>query len=243
MTPTDPHQQLVDSPFLSSKVLEIRGTAKHLCACIVVATLSACGDWPPHGEGLTKYVGERKPQIEELVSEFENSGFGRIDCQPCFANKPETDWDSVSYKFIEGKWKRTENPRSHEYAKMFRNAGVMSIFRRSSGAIELGIAVPSDHKNQRYVVQLFHDPDHRSSTLKECVADFEDIDCGWCKVSIDDNLWVRYQWYLDDPDPNASRARDDGEISWDEWEARNEAANDACLKEGLNEQGYNFDEN
>ncbi|MGB5354939.1 MAG: hypothetical protein WBN32_15105 [Woeseia sp.] len=217
--------------------------SKLFSACVFVAALSAFGDWPPHGEGLTKYIDTHKSQIEELVSEFERSGFGRIDCQPCFANESAADWNSVSYKFLDEKWRRVENPRSQEFAKLFRNAGVMSVFRRSNGAMELGIAVPSDHMNRRYVVQLFHDPEHRASTLKECVAEFEDIDCGWCKVSIDDNLWVRYQWYLDDPDPNASQARDNGDISWDEWAARSAAAEGACLKEGLKKQGYDSNAN
>lgn len=220
---------------------EIRGIVVIAYAYIFAAAVSACGDWPPHGEGLTKYVSERKPQIEVLVAEFKSSDFGRVVCQPCFANKPLADWDTVSYELIEGKWRKAENLRSREYAKMFQNAGVMSINRRSTGEIELGIAAQSDHKNRDYVVQLFRDPGHMSSSIKECVEEFEEIDCGWCKVSIDDNFWIRYQWYLDDPDPNASRARDDGEISWDEWEARNDAAQDACLKRGLTEQGYDFD--
>lgn len=102
------------------------------------------------------------------------------------------------------------------------------------------MALPSRHKNKRYVVQLLHDRNHAESKIKECVAGFENIDCGWCKVSIDDDFWVRYQWYLDDPDPDTSRARDDGKMSWDEWEKKDDAARDACLRNGLREQGYVF---
>ena len=222
---------------------EIRNFAVIAYACIVAAALPACSDWPPHGEGLTKYVNERGPQIEVLVAEFENSDFDRVDCQPCFANKPQADWDTVSYKLIDGKRQRVENLRSREYAEMFRSAGVMSILRRSSGEIELGIAAQSDHRNRRYVIQLFRDPGHMSSTIKECVDDFEDIDCGWCKVSIDKNLWIRYQWYPDDLDPVLTRAGASGEISFDEWQERENVVQDACLKAGLLEQGYKLDAN
>jgi len=99
----------------------------------IAAVLSACGKWPPHGEGLTEYVIDRKTHIEELVSRFEDSGFGRIDCQRCFADKPAAEWTSVSYKFSDGKWRRADNPRSADFAKMFSDAGVTSVFRRSGG--------------------------------------------------------------------------------------------------------------
>ena len=181
--------------------------------------------------------------MEELVSEFKKSEFGRIVCQPCFADKPHSDWDSVSYKIVDGMWQRAENPRNREYAKMFRNAGVMSINRRSTGEIELGIAAQSNHRSRRYVIQLFRDPGHMSNTIKECIDDFEDIDCGWCKVSIDDSFWIRYQWYPEDLDPELTQAGASGEIGWDEWQERSRAADDACMKAGLLEQGYDLDAN
>ncbi len=118
----------------------------------------------------------------------------------------------------------------------------MSVNIRSSGEVELGIGAQSDHKNRDYVIQLFRNPGEMSSAIMECVDDFAEIDCGWCKVSIDGNYWIRYQWYPNDPDPSASQARDDGEISWEEWEARNEAAQNACLRKGLAEQGYSFND-
>ncbi len=117
----------------------------------------------------------------------------------------------------------------------------MSTFRRSGGEIELGIVVPSGRKKRQYVVQLFHDPGHRSSTYKECVSDFKDIDCGACKVSIDDSLWIRYQWYPEDIDPELTEAGASGDISWDEWQERSNELHDACMEAGLLEQGYEHD--
>jgi hypothetical protein len=210
---------------------------------LVASVLSACGKWPPYGEDLTDYVRDRKTYIEELVSQFEGSEFARIDCQPCFAEDSAAEWASVSYAIVDGGWRKVDNPRSADFAKMFRDAGIMSVSKRSSGETELGIAVPSNHKNRRYFVQLFHEPNHRTNTVKECVAEFEDIDCGWCKVSIDENFWIRYQWYPDDMDQELTRAGANGEISWDEWQARNRAAEDACMKAGLQEQGYELDTN
>ena len=227
----------------SAEVLNIQRPAEFICASVVFTALAACGDWPPHGEDLRQYVRERKPEIESLISEFEASDFGRIECRFCLASNPVTDWDSVSYKFIDGQLHDVENPRSHDFAVMFKEAGVMYVSGRSGGELDLGIAASANNKHRSYTVQLFHDPDHNYGTLKECVTDFERIDCGACKISIDDSLLIRYQWYPTDIDPELTQARASGEISLDEWQERSRAADDACMKAGLHEQGYDLDAN
>ena len=209
---------------------------------ICAAVLSACDKWPPHGDDLTEYFSNRKPHIEELVSRFRDSEFRRIECQLCFAEDAVTDWTTRSYIFSDEKWRVVENPRSDEFASMFDSAGVSAIGERSSGTTELEIAVRSDYGDRMYAIQLFHDPGHVSNTFKECIAEFKDISCGACKVSIDESLWIRYQWYPRDIDPELSELGANGEISWDEWQERSNALQDACFEEGLLEQGYERDD-
>jgi hypothetical protein len=104
--------------------------------------------------------------------------------------------------------------------------------------MELELAVYSGAKNRQYGIQLFYDPSHSTNDYKACIDEYEGIDCGWCKVTVDDNLWIRYGWYPDDPDPEATRAYGKGEIGWGEWERRHAEALEVCEARGMLEQGY-----
>lgn len=184
------------------------------------------------------YVNDHKREIETLVAEFKGSEFGQITCSRCWAKDVKPDDQTHSEKFVDGLWRRVENPKGRYFANLLKAAGVYGVSERSSGATELTLAISAGVDDPHYVIQLFHDPTHQNGGYKECINDFQEIECGWCKVTVDENLWIRYGWWPDDPDPAATRARDKGEISWDEWERRNDDALQKCEAQGLLEQGY-----
>ncbi|WP_405230646.1 hypothetical protein [Lentisalinibacter sediminis] len=216
------------------------GFLRSLAALLTVFGMTGCSEWPPHSDELTTYVNDHKGQIEALVKEFQESDFGRINCSRCTREGVELDDATDSERLIDGLWRPVENPRGKHFAGLLKAAGVWGVSKRSGGEVELIIPFSSGIDDPRYVIQVFHDPVHSDDDLKECVGEFQKIDCGWCKVTIDQNLWIRYGWWPEDPDPGSTRARDEGEISWDEWERRNDKAVKTCEIQGLLEQGYSL---
>ncbi|MDX1500712.1 MAG: hypothetical protein R3176_12480 [Woeseiaceae bacterium] len=229
---------------LTSDAMQIvRESARRLAALAACCILPGCEAWPPHSDDLVDYVRDRSSQVETLVSEFRDSPLGRITCNGCGAGNSVSGYAIESHVFVNGAWRRADNPRDGHFARLLEDAGVYGVTKRSNGPVELLLAEPGWTDASRFIIQLFHDAGSgASNALKECVSDFDEIECGWCKVTVDDALWIRYQWYPEDLDPAATEAHLSGEISWEEWRARDEAAEEACLRRGLAEMGYPVDD-
>ena len=205
---------------------------------LVIFILSGCVKWPPEREKITNHVQDRREQIRVLVEEFRGAEYGRIVCRNCLRIGEQKELETVSYKLRERKWHFVENPNDEHFAELMKAAGISGISVRSDGSTELELPVSAGENGRAYVIQLFHNPGNHVTSYPECIGDFKKIDCGWCKVSVDDDLAIRYGWYPEDLDPDATRALNDGEIDFSEWERRDKMALEACETQGLIDLGF-----
>ncbi len=208
---------------------------------LTILSLSACSEWPPQSDDLTEFVNQHDLEIEELVTAFKESGLELIECHLCWDEMPREQWEAAAFETVDGVRRQVDNPRGRLFVGLMDRADTGFASRISDDVVELGLEASVEDKNRAFMIKLFHDTRNPVDTPLECINEHEDVECGVCKVSAADSLYLSYTWMPHEIDPELTEQLRNGDISGAEWEQRTQELFKACWRDGVIEQGYSSD--
>jgi len=199
---------------------------------IVIATvtvLCGCSDWPPKRQFLVENFNENRQDIEMLKTRFEGSQFDEVAAIG--------DGEVLGYRLVgnpgEGdlEMPAVELPDSEAWASLFDRTNTESIRFNERGGVSLNIPQASLADRPKSIASYENGAVERSSLLS-CNSEIAKIRCGFCKVELDHDWWLRFGWLPVDLTDNETLAWKNGEMTDDEYWSLVDQVRRDCIADG-----------
>lgn len=202
------------------------------CLIVILALTSACSrGWPPQEELLIEHFASNKHGIEVLETMIAETDYWEVSSGPWKHGSDEAPDRAAVIVDTEAGRNRDWITGEHaiEWNEAFRDAGVWSIARDDRGTTA---NVMSDFPKDLIGFTFYRRPAEKDTSWTECRNEFRTVRCGECGIALDDGWWLIYRWVPKMLDQELWDAASEGEISWEEYEERDDELFEACLVEG-----------
>lgn len=190
--------------------------------------LCGCAPWPPHQSKMQRHLAENKDAFLALESMIAATQYERVSVS--FPSRVRADRSlsgALGYEYLD---------EADEWLHQFSTAKIMSVSYRGNYFM-FTPSGPERNDGSLVEINYLHDSNPLDE-LRQCLPEHEKIRCGICVVPIDGHWWLRYRWFPDESAPEASRSRNAGEISSEQYSETIDLAMSNCWDSGMTKMGY-----
>lgn len=193
------------------------------------AGLSACGTWPHDKQWLVDNFHENRQEIEALEDRFGHLQYDEV----VMSNNRQL----IGYRYeVDGGMEGAPNIQSekilgsNDWSRLFEQAKIKSITFNDLHGVSLKIDQAVLGGPSR--LASYESGDLVQSELLSCDRAMAELRCGFCKIDLNDNWWVRFGWRPRDLFDATTLALQNGDLTMQEHSVETAKIFTKCLHEG-----------
>ncbi len=222
---------------------------RKIATALAILVLYGCEGWPPYGDRLESRFRENPEAFDSLRDKLLATEFDSMSVYRSHEGLKVIGDSSVVAEVRDGveymRWDKEEF-FDQEIIDLFTKTRVANIERNSIGAVFFNPPpVESDYglspfitKNNRSTFFFYTRDGETSRERHECREKFEELRCGSCSISLENDWFIDYSWSPHIYDQDALDKLITGEMPESEYYAIVDPLDEQCRADGLAAIGF-----